>query len=122
MLSRDQGLLNKALSMCPEDTPVRKMLIEFNLSFANYATHHLNESRLLGSVDEVTASLTHARDLIANAPELPPLAHLIPEVHHLETQLADWIAYSQNAVGSFPEWCAKQGRNYNYPTRVYYGR
>jgi hypothetical protein len=28
MLSRDNELLDRALSMCPEDIPVRKMLIE----------------------------------------------------------------------------------------------
>jgi hypothetical protein len=122
ILSPDIELLDRALSMCPEDTPVRKMLIERDLSSADYATHHLDETKFLGSVTEVVTALAHARDLIANAPEPEALAHLTSEVHYFDALVADWTAYSKNPIGSFPEWCAKQGRKYEYRVKVYYER
>jgi len=122
LMSRDNSLLERALSLSPEDTPVRKRLIESDISLADYATHHLDESRFLGNVDEVIAALTHARELIADAPEPQALAHLLSEVHCFATQVADWRAFSENPEGSFPEWCAKQGKKYNYPAKYYYTR
>ena len=122
ILSRDDKLLDRALSMCPEDIPVRKMLIDFYLSLAEYATHHLDENRFLGSTDEVMEVLARARSLISDAPEADAFVYLISEVHYLHTQVIDWIAYSKNPSGSFPEWCATQGRKYSYPVRVYYDR
>jgi hypothetical protein len=122
ILSRDIELLDRALSMCPEDIPVREMLIEDDLSCADYATHHLDETRFIGSVDEVIAALAHARDLTANAPEPEAFAYLTSEVNYFDALVADWTAYSKNPAASFPEWCAKQGRKYNYPLKVYYKR
>jgi hypothetical protein len=122
MLSRDDELLGKALSMCPEDISVRKMLIGSDLSCAEYATHHLDETIFLGNVDQVIAALAHAKELIANAPEAESLAHLTSEVHYFDTLIADWLTYSENPTCSFPEWCAKQGRKYSYPIKIYYNR
>ncbi|WP_338698512.1 hypothetical protein V5279_14895 [Bradyrhizobium sp. 26S5] len=122
IVSRDNRLLERALSMCPEDIPVRLMLIDAELSVADYATHHLDESLFLGSVDEVIAALAHARDLIASAPEAPPFADRASEVRYFDAQLADWIAFSKHRAGTFPEWCAAQGREYRYPIKVYYRR
>jgi hypothetical protein len=120
MLSRDNDLLSRALDMCAEDTPVRKRLIERQLYRAYYATHHLNESRLLGSIDEVMTDLARARDLIASAPDPEALAAFTSEMHYFDSMIADWIAFSKGPEGSFPEWCAKQGKEYSYPVRIYY--
>lgn len=43
ILGHDRDLLAKALAMCPEDTPVRKRLIDYALGDVEYATHHLDE-------------------------------------------------------------------------------
>ena len=122
ILSRDNRLLCKALSVCPEDIPVRRMLVDSALSFADYATHHLDESRFLGNVDEVMEALAHARTLVAGAPEAESFMHRMSEVNHFDAQVADWIAYSKDPAGSFPEWCATQGRKYSYPIKIYYDR
>ncbi|MCA6117636.1 hypothetical protein J6524_22585 [Bradyrhizobium sp. WSM 1738] len=122
ILSRDNELLGKALSMCPEDIPVRKMLIQSDLSCAEHATHHLDETVFLGNVDAVIAALAHAKELITNAPEAEALAHLTSEVHYFDTLIADWITYTKDPTGSFLEWCEKQGRKYSYPIKIYYNR
>lgn len=122
ILHRDPELLTRALALCPEDRPVRTILIDFALGWADHATHHLDESIFLGSVDEATSALERARSLIAKAPDPDALAHLTSEVHYFDCLIADWKAYSENPQGSFPEWCAERGRNYNYPVKIYYDK
>lgn len=120
LLTRDPDLLNKALSACPEDLPVRKILIGFALGWADYATHHLDESSFIGSIDQATSALTRARSLLATAPEREPLAYLTDELDYFDRLITDWIAYSEHPSGNFPEWCVARGRHYNYPVKIYY--
>lgn len=67
MLNRDPELLTRALSGFPEDMAVRRILIDFALGGVGHATHHLDESFFLRSVDEATSALERARRLIAEA-------------------------------------------------------
>lgn len=67
LLNRDPELLNRALSGFPEDMAVRRILIDFALGGVGHATHHLDESFFLRSVDEATSALERARRLIAEA-------------------------------------------------------
>lgn len=122
LLNRDPALLRRALSMCPDDLPVRKVLIDFALGWADHATHHLDESVFLGSVDEATSAVDLARSYIAKAPDPEALAHLTREVEYFDRLITDWKAYSENPTGDFPEWCAERERNYNYPAKFYYER
>ncbi|WP_257010377.1 hypothetical protein [Burkholderia ubonensis] len=122
ILKRDNALLAGALAMCPDDTPVRTMLIERALDFVDFATHHLDESRFIGSVDHVLENLDRARRLIADAPDAAAFARLSSEVDHFDQLVADWQAWSLNPVGSFPEWCAALGRNYRYAVKIYYSQ
>jgi hypothetical protein len=118
MLLRDHELLERALSMCPEDTPVRSLLIERHLYDAWFATHHLNETTFLGSVDVAVTDLARARELITNAPDPDALAHLASRLHYFDALIADWKTYSENPTGSFPEWCAERGKNCGSPAKV----
>jgi hypothetical protein len=122
MLFRDSDLLTKALVMCPEDLPVRKLLIERNISHAEHATHHLDESYFIGSFDDAAVALECAKDLISNAPDPEQVVYLTSEVNYFDELLADWKAYSEDLAGTFPEWCAKRGRRYGYPIKIYYQR
>jgi hypothetical protein len=120
ILAHDDALLDKALAMRPEDTPVRKLLIKRDLSWAEFATHHLDESHFIGDVDETVAALERARSLIVTAPDPEKLSALEAEVRYLDDLVADWKVYRENVVGTFSEWCAKRGRMYRFPTHVYY--
>jgi hypothetical protein len=122
MLNHDRELLARALSMCPDDVPVRRRLIDFALGDVDHATHHLDESFFIGSVEYATSALELARALIADAPAPATFAPYSSDVQHLSCLIEDWRAYSESPVGSFPEWCATRGRNYNYPVKVYYDR
>ncbi|KVX39867.1 hypothetical protein WL04_09025 [Burkholderia ubonensis] len=122
ILERDDALLAGALAMCPDDMPVRKMLIGHALDSVDFATHHLDESCFIGSVDHALAKLERARRLIADAPDAAAFARLASEVDHFAQLVADWQAWSRNPVGSFPEWCAAQGRDYRYAVKIYYSQ
>lgn len=120
IMSRDYSLLEVALFMCPDDNPVRKLLIERQLSIADWATHHLDESVLLGSVEDVTSALMHARTLITSAPRPDDFVFHNSEIQHFCELMDDWQVYSASPEGAFPDWCAIHGRKYNYPVKIYY--
>lgn len=122
IISRDYALLEMALLMCPDDVPVRKLLIEYELSIADWATHHLDESVLLGTIEEVTTALARAKSLIASAPYSDAFTYLNSEIQYFSELIGDWQAYSVSPEGDFPAWCAQRGREYKFSVKVYYKR
>jgi hypothetical protein len=120
ILDHDGDLLREALAMRPEDTPVRKILIDFALGHVEYATHHLGESCFLGSVEEAIDSLRLAGKLIADAPDPAAFAWLAAEMDDYQRLIADWQDWSAHKTGAFPDWCREQGRDYGFPAIFYY--
>jgi hypothetical protein len=43
------------------------------------------------------------------------------EVEHYEMLLSDWALYEASPEGTFPEWCERRGRSYQWPKIYYYG-
>lgn len=122
MMSRDYTLLETALLMDPDDVPVRKLLIERELSIADWITHHLDESVLLGPVENVVIAMQRAKNLIAGSSDPDAFAYFNLDVHYYCALVEDWKAYSDSREGSFADWCEKKGRKYNYPTKFYYNQ
>ncbi|MBN3727952.1 hypothetical protein [Burkholderia sp. Ac-20379] len=122
MLDSDRALLARAVAMCPDDTPARKRLIDLLLGDVEYATHHLDESAFIGSVEAAASALELAGTLVASAAEPDAFARHASDVRYFTGLIADWRAYSENRRGAFPEWCALHGRNYTYAVKVYYER
>lgn len=120
ILGRDYELLAKALAMCPEDVPVRQRLIDHELSYVELATHHLDEGHFIGNVEDSLAALRRASELLTNAPDSKLFNIMESERAHLEGLLAAWKTYSLDPRGTFPEWCAGNGKHYTYPIKVYY--
>lgn len=116
----EHELLVKALALCPADSPVRMRLINHSLSSVDHATHHLDESHFIGNVEYAHAELARAQALISSAAEPERLQHLQTELLEYQNLIADWIAYSKAPRGTFPQWCAEQGRTYHYPAKFYY--
>lgn len=120
LLRSDRDALRSVLSRDPTDVPVRRRLICFALSTADYATHHLSESILLLTVEETRASIAAARQLIASAPDSNLFSYWLAEADEYEQMLDDWEAWNNLPIGTFPEWCLKLERNYSWPTVFYY--
>ncbi len=121
ILRQDPQLLGRVLSVEPGDTAIRRMLIAKRLDSVDYATHHLNEGFLIGSVDEALEELRRASCLIEGAADRESLSDLDREARQYGQMLFDWQAYKARPVGSFPEWCAARGRDYHWSITVYYG-
>lgn len=120
ILRQDQQLLGRVLSVEPGDTATRRMLIAKRLDSVDFATHHLNEGFLIGSLDEALEELRRASDLIEGAADRELLSDLDREARQYGQMLFDWQAYKARPVGSFPEWCAARGRDYHWSVAVYY--
>ncbi|MCL2310617.1 MAG: hypothetical protein FWC42_10210 [Proteobacteria bacterium] len=120
LLQSDADALRRALSLSPDDIPVRRRLIHFAIDYADFATHHLSESVLLSSVEEVRAAIATARQYIASAPDIKPFAGLSVEANEYEQMVDDWEAYNQSPTGTFPQWCKTKGRAYSWPAVIYY--
>jgi len=120
ILRHDFGLLNRALAMCPSDTPIRIRLIDRVLESVRFTMHHIDESVLLGSPEGVLDELATARRLIAESPDPAALARLTAQVDYFAQLIADWQAWSVHRTGTFPQWCAGQGRSYHFSVKYYY--
>jgi hypothetical protein len=121
ILNRDASLLSRVLAASPDDTPIRRILIELELSQVDYATHHLVESIFLGDLEATRVALARATALVEASSQADAVADLNREIKHYESLISDWLAYSIAPEGTFPEWCVARGRAYRWPTIVYYG-
>jgi hypothetical protein len=112
--------LEAALSIDPSDVPVRRRLVDMELSKVDYATHHLDESVLLAPLEECRSSLFRAKTLIQGACESKPFADLYGELKEYEQMLDDWVLFNESEYKDFPKWCRTNGRDYRWCTKVYY--
>ena len=120
LVERQEELLRRALALEPGDFPVRKVLAQWALDRVGYATHHLGESRFLGEVDDAERALRDARELLVGCPEQAGLEYLRQKLLRNTALIADWKTFSEEGTGTFPEWCASQGRDYQFTPTYYY--
>jgi hypothetical protein len=120
LLRADTALLAKALALLPTDAPVRRRLVDEFLGIVDFATHHLYESIFLGDLPFIWDALTKAREVLQAAPDASCFPDLKQEIEDFENLLRDWEEYQRTRQGSFPEWCAAQGRSYPWQRSYYY--
>lgn len=112
--------LCKALTITPEDNPVRSRLITMHMADVDYATHHLDEGHFIGNLEMAKQALKTAEQLLNDAPKDFPSTHLKEEITTYESMLNDWEEFSESPEGTFPAWCAAKNRYYFWPTKFYY--
>ena len=120
LLLSDVSMLEEALNLNPADRPVRSTLVSFALDDVYQATHHLGEGHFIGSIEEAENSLRKATALVDLAPEPDSFESYRREIEYFGNMLRDWIEFSRNPSGSFPEWCKHRGVEYHWPVIVYY--
>ncbi|MDF3866853.1 hypothetical protein P3W53_20420 [Pseudomonas denitrificans (nom. rej.)] len=120
LLQNDGDLLRRALAVGPDDVAVRYRLIDFALSAADYAMHHLDEGFFIGEPAEAREALSLAARLISEAPDSSPFARQVEEGAQLSAMLDDWQAYSAQPQGSFADWCTERQRPYVWAKKYYY--
>ncbi|MBU2713828.1 hypothetical protein [Zooshikella harenae] len=84
-------------------------------------THHLGESRLIGSIEELDVALSKAAELCHRLVNKEAKRALGQEIEYYTSLVNSWKEYtSQKQEKSFVEWCQNMGVKYNFPTIVYY--
>lgn len=122
LLRGDRPLLEGALALDPNDDRVRARLISALLWQVDFATHHLSESRLIGSLQDVEEWLTEATGHLDAAPRPNALAPLAEELAEYRRLVSDFVEYQSHPEGSFPEWCRARGHGHRFGRAIYYRR
>jgi hypothetical protein len=121
LLSRDVGHFEAALQLEPNEQTALLGLAEFHLSKVDFQTHHLSESRLIGSTDEADESLRQAEAFIARLESTPHCAQLKSELAHYKLLVSEWATYCANVPDEpFTQWSRSRGNAFNFPSIVYY--
>lgn len=118
----DRNALSLVLQHDPFDIMVRKKLVSMLLNEADFAMHHLHESRFIGSQDYCRTALSKAAALLEPSVADPNVFTFLAEEHStLSAKLEDWLEYKKTAqTTSFPDWCASMGHEYGWSLTIYY--
>lgn len=114
------ALLKEALAIDSTDIISRTQLVKFHLNQVDYATHHLVENLFIGSELESLEDLAEAKKLIADIQHEASHQHYTEWHLELSSLVNDWLEYNQKPEGTFPEWCKKNNKSYEWSTIVYY--
>lgn len=115
-----EQLLRQGLQRFPDDDSLRRELAGVLIGGAEDRAHYLDESVYRGDPAQTAVDLTEAKELLllVRAESSALTAELDHQVALLKAW-EDWRAVGQ--PGTFPEWCARHGREEpQAPMRVYY--
>ena len=120
LLQRDPELLERALHMERSHDRARACLVSILLGQVDYATHHLVEGRLIGTLENACSLLEAAERHLGAAADATSMSGLAAEAAEIRGLLDDWKAYQENPSGTFPEWCQQRSRAHRWWTVVYH--
>ena len=111
----------KALKTNPTDQISLYELARYHLGIAEHITHHLSESKLLGTEDEIQQALETAEKLSARLDNQDAAEQFQRELSYYRVLLTSWQAFKkQTEIESFPDWCRSRGEDFNLPAIYYY--
>jgi hypothetical protein len=121
LLSNNIEHFEAALKIQPDEQTAIVRLVQFHLSNIDFQTHHLSESRFIGSVEEAHQSLSKAGRLIENVRDEHHRVVLQKELEHHQELISEWSMYCERPQNEpFSEWSRKRGHTFEFPTIVYY--
>lgn len=120
-LSNNIEHFEAALRIQPDEQTAIARLVKFHLSNIEFQTHHLSESRFIGSLEQAYESLSKATRLIDNVLDEHHRATLQDELKHHQELLSVWANYCKIPRNEpFLEWSRSSGHTFSFPTIVYY--
>ncbi|QGJ19594.1 MULTISPECIES: hypothetical protein [unclassified Polaromonas] len=123
LLSHDIRHFQAALELQPDEQTSVVRLAECCLSDVDFQTHHLSESRLIGTVDEANETLCKAAGFIGKVESLPHRAALNNELEHYRRLMSEWATYcAEMPDAAFAQWSQARGNNFEFPSVVYYDK
>jgi len=111
----------EAVLLDPADEISATRLIQAHLSDIDFQTHHLAESRLIGSVEELKASLKEANRYV-NMIKTDELKHDVSkELDYYFKLVSAWEQYnSKEHIETFSEWSIAKGYDFKFSKIFYY--
>ena len=114
------GLLAAALVRNPKAPDLWRIVFDFEITAAQWGTHHLGEGILILPEADCLRSVARARGVIERAPTEALPAEARAWVEDLAQMLRDYRAWTDQASDeSFGDWCRRHGRSYAFPVRYY---
>jgi hypothetical protein len=121
VLSSEPHHFEAALNFAPNDRIALGWLASHALNAVDFATHHLGESRLLGSLEEAYAWLERATGYAARLQPEEACAQFLEEIAGYRELLDAWREYQTLAPAQlFLEWSREQGFGFEFPAAFYY--
>jgi hypothetical protein len=93
------------------------------LNDIDFQTHHLSESKFIGSEADAEKSLAIATEYVMRLQIDKVKEALLKEITDYQTLLSAWNEYrSGSMVSPFPDWCCKNGYEFSFWSVVYYDK
>ncbi len=113
----------KALEIDNTDEISISRLIQDQIDDADYITHHLSESRLLGTEAELATAIIKARNYACMLSTQELKDNLLNEIDYYSDLAQAWKQYNgKRQPISFTEWAESQGKNFSFCSIVYYDK
>lgn len=120
LVNRDLASLKLAYKHDPKDCEVWSVLFrEDVLERLYWATHHIHETALLFSIDEIDNLLQRGHSMVANAP-VGDVTNLLEDFSFYIQLIADWKAFKASGQPDFPNWCEENGKEHAWSSTYYY--
>jgi hypothetical protein len=121
LLERDPERLARALSLAPDDVPVRRRLVDLLLGDVDFPPHHLGDGRLIGDVASARQSLAGARAQIDAAPD--PRPSPTPGMKWRSSRRCSMTGRPSAAPPTAPSRSGAPGAAaHRWPVIIYYGK
>ena len=115
-------LFERALREDPEDPISLSRLVLQELQSVDFATHHLSESKFLGSESEADSALAKAVAYAMRMPINESKTKHMEEIAYYRSLLSAWREYRGGSKQKpFPDWSAEHGYKFTFGSVVYYG-
>ena len=111
----------KALKIDRKDEISISRLAQAHINDVDYQTHHLSESLLIGTEEELEASINEATIYVSMLYTDKLKDALVKEISYYSDLFHAWKEYNTEKTGeSFPEWSKSKGKEFNFWSIVYY--
>lgn len=119
--SQNPEWFNKALQYDATDQISLQQLISEALNWVDHQTHHLYESRFIGTVDQAQQSLEQAAGYIARLASVTQQQQLSGQCAYYQRLIHCWQQYQQTDQSTlFVQWCTEQGESFSFDQAYYY--
>jgi len=123
IIGGDSKYFDEALRRDHEDQISLYCVARNALDDVDYQTHHLAESKLIGTEETVVKTLNLAAEYATRLSASDTKQSLLETVTYFRSLLRAWTEYQGVATNiSFPAWCKANGHEFKFLSAHYYNR